>query len=82
MNLANNIAMNLYSIILLAIICIYSLRNADMESLQPKLYMMMLLTTIFMLVFDTFGRFDGSPGTIYPVLNSVGNFVIFIFKLN
>ena len=33
-----------------------------------------------MLVVDIFSRFDGNPGTIYPVINHIGNFLIYMFN--
>jgi diguanylate cyclase (GGDEF) domain len=33
-----------------------------------------------MLVVDIFSRFDGKPGTIYPVINHLGNFLIFLLS--
>ncbi|MHC1719828.1 MAG: GGDEF domain-containing protein [Clostridiaceae bacterium] len=51
-----------------------------MKSLQHKLFMMMLLIIMIMLIFDTLSRFDGNPGTIYPFLNSAGNFLVFFIS--
>jgi hypothetical protein len=42
--------------------------------------MMMLHITILMLVVDIFSRFDGRLGTIFPVINNLGNFLIFLFN--
>jgi diguanylate cyclase (GGDEF)-like protein len=33
-----------------------------------------------MLVVDIFSRFDGNPGTIYPVINYIGNFLIYLLN--
>jgi len=40
----------------------------------------MLQITILMIVMDIFSRFDGKPGTIYPVINHFGNFFIFMLS--
>lgn len=80
MSFASDIAINLYSVMLLVIICSYSLKNGDFNSLQHRLYLRMLLFTIIMLIFDALGRFDGNPGTIYTVLNNAGNFFLFFFN--
>lgn len=80
MNLISNIIINIYSIAILTSIGFYSSKrneNED-ENLQYKLYMMMLYITILLLIVDIFSRLDGDAVAIYPVLNSIGNFVIFM----
>ncbi len=80
MNLINNIIINVYSIGILVIIYIFSLRNDEEKSLQNKLYNGILLITILMLAVDILSRFDGKPHTIYPIINQIGNFVIFLLN--
>ena len=80
MDLTYNIIINIYSIALLIIICHNSLKHDEKESLQHKLYMLILKTTILMLMVDIFSRFDGKPCTIYPFINRVGNFMIFLLN--
>lgn len=80
MNLVNNLVINIYSIALLIIICLYSLKHAEKESLQYKLYIMMLQITILMLVMDIFSRFDGKSDTIYLIINHFGNFMVFLLS--
>ena len=80
MDLTNNIIINIYSIALLVIICHNSLKHDEKESLQHKLYMMVLKITILMLVVDIFSRFDGKPDAIYPVINHFGNLMIFLLN--
>ena len=77
MDLTFNIIINIYSIALLIIICYNSLKHDEKESLQHKLYMMVLKNTILMLVVDIFSRFDGKPDTIYPVI-TVSKFYDFL----
>lgn len=80
MSLLNNIIINIYSILILIIIYQNSLKHDEKESMQYKLYMMMLQLTILMLVIDIFSRFDGKPDTVYFVINNFGNFLIFILN--
>ena len=80
MNLFNNLVIDLYSIILLIIVCFHAIKLTEKEFLQDKLYLMMLYSTILMLVVDIFSRFDGNPDTIYPIVNSFGNFLIFLLS--
>ncbi len=80
MNLTGNIVINLYSIIILIIISIHSLKQYDKISMQNKLFMVMLQITVFMLFIDIFSRFDGNPGTVYSIINYSSNFLIFLFS--
>ncbi|QHQ62135.1 diguanylate cyclase [Anaerocolumna sedimenticola] len=80
MNLASNIVINVYSIGILLIIYIFSIKHNDENSLQNKHYKWMLKITIFMLLVDILSRFDGKTVTIYPVLNHIGNFAIFLLN--
>ena len=77
MNLASNFILNIYSIAILATIYFYSQNQNEKLFLQQKLYLAMLQTTILLLVFDTFSRFDGNPNTIFSLANQGGNFVVF-----
>lgn len=78
MNLEINITINLYSMILLLVLCVQAVKSFDMDSLRDRLFISVLYITIFMLIFDIMSRFDGHPDTIYPVLNALGNFTIFL----
>lgn len=78
MNLEINIAINLYSIIILLVLCVQAGKSFDMDFLRDRLFICVLYITIFMLIFDVMSRFDGHPDTVYPVLNAVGNFMVFL----
>ncbi|MDD4189594.1 MAG: hypothetical protein PHX37_05860, partial [Eubacteriales bacterium] len=80
MNLTNVMAMNAYSILLLMVIYNHSMKNPEKNNLQQKLFVMMLQITAVMLVVDVLSRFDGNPGSIYPVINQAGNFLIFLLS--
>ena len=77
MSLLSNIIINSYSILILLIICINSLRIFEKTSLQDQIYMMILYATIVMLVLDVLSRLDGNAQAFYPLLNIIGNFLIF-----
>lgn len=72
-----NFMINLYSILILAILWLHSDKQEEKRSLQYRLYMLMLDTTIVLLLFDIFSRMDTNAYAIYPVLNQLGNFVVF-----
>jgi GGDEF domain-containing protein len=78
MTLSDNIVINGYSIAILLLIVIYYERNGDKASRHTRLFLVMLKLGIVLMVVDSMGRFDGHPDTIYPIINSVGNFMIFI----
>lgn len=82
MNLTANIVLNSYSILLLVIICIMSLRQEEKEALQNKVYRLMIESTVVLLIVDVMGRFDGKPDTIYFLINHVGNYLLFILTLS
>ena len=73
----SNIIINSYSILILLIICINSLRIFEKTSLQDQIYMMILYAAIVMLVLDVLSRLDGNAQAFYPLLNTIGNFLIF-----
>lgn len=77
MGLAGNITINLYSAAILLILYIQARKKKDRKMLADKLFLSILYVTALLLIVDTFGRFDGWPGTIYPLLNRVGNFLVF-----
>jgi diguanylate cyclase (GGDEF)-like protein len=80
MALVNNLIINIYAISILVIILFHSSRQDEKVTRPDRLYMMMLQVTILLLVLDIFSRFDGKPGTIFPVINHFGNFMIFLLN--
>ncbi len=80
MSLTYNIILNSYSIIILSIIFIYFLRLNEKVSVHNKLFMLMLQTSVIILLFDIFGRFDGDRYPIFYFLNHTGNFIIFLLS--
>ena len=80
MSLENNIILNMYSIAIILVIYFHALKFFEKDSLSDKLYMLILYIAILMLGVDILSRFDGNAARIYPVLNSIGNFVIFLMN--
>lgn len=80
MNLSYNLVLNIYSIMILVVICFHASRLIEKKFLQDKLYMSMLYSTILMLVIDILSRFDGKLETIYPLINHIGNFLSFLLS--
>jgi diguanylate cyclase (GGDEF)-like protein len=77
MTLSDNLVINGFSIAILLLIVIYYERNGDKASKHTRLFLGMLKLGIVLMVADSMGRFDGNPDTIYPLINSIGNFVLF-----
>lgn len=65
---------------MLICVCIQTVKDAERNLLQQKLYMKMLQITILMLIVDIFSRFDGNPGTVYSSINHIANFLIFLLS--
>ncbi|WMJ88378.1 GGDEF domain-containing protein [Anaerocolumna sp. MB42-C2] len=80
MNLASNIIINMYSTGILIVIYIFSLKHNEENSLQNKLYKWLLKITILMLFVDILSRFDGKTEPFYPLINHIGNFVVFLLN--
>ncbi len=80
MDFISIVFINAYSMMLLMIICFHSLKHGEKLSLLHKLYRMIIQITILMLFVDIFSRLDGKPDTLYPVLNHIGNFMIFLLS--
>lgn len=80
MDLTSNVVINIYSITILIVIGYHSSKQLVEDSLPYRLFMLMLQVTVLLLAVDIFSRFDGRIGTIYPVINRIGNF--FVFMLN
>ncbi len=76
----NNAILNIFSLLLLAILFMYSLNRLDKNSIQQRAYYAMLVCTMVLLVLDIFSRFDGNAGTIYSLFNRAGNFLIFLLN--
>lgn len=80
MSLVANVVINSYSILILFVMYYHSSKNPYKASLQQRLYMNLLKLTGVMLFVDTLGRFDGDMNSIFPLLNQVGNFVVFALQ--
>jgi len=80
MTLSDNIVINGFSIAILLLVVIYYEKNGDKASTHTRLFLGMLQLGVVMMVVDSMGRFDGNPDSIYPIVNSIGNFMIFIFE--
>lgn len=79
-NLSGNLIINVYSIILLIVIFVHVKKLILMEFIQDRLFIIILFCAFLLLVLDILSRFDGRPNTIFPVINALGNFLIFLFN--
>lgn len=69
---------NLFSVLVLGIIFIYSVYKRYTFTVQNKIYMALLLASIFSLIFDFLGRLNGVPGEIPFMINKASNFIVLL----
>ncbi len=79
-NLPDNLIINMYSVALLIVIIFHGKKLIQKDFIQDQLFMMILYCTILQLFADIMSRFDGKPDTIFPIINALGNFLIFLFN--
>ncbi len=77
MSLMTNAVLNLYAITLLTVLMGYSLRSEWKKDRQHRLYLAMVATTILALAVDILSRFDGLQNPSFPLINRVGNLLVF-----
>jgi diguanylate cyclase (GGDEF)-like protein len=80
MPLAHTLMLNSYSLIILAVILLSSNRLIDRRFLQNRLFILLLLIVMFLLPVDVFARLDGVRSPLFPVLNQVGNFLLYLIN--
>lgn len=76
----NIFTLNIYSMMILAIIYWQSISNPEKEFLNHKIFITMVKTLFAMLAIDILSRFDGRADTIYLYINHSANFMIFILS--
>lgn len=81
MNFTFNSILNTYSIVILILILVSSARQLDRDSFVNRFFNIILISTIIVLFFDILGRLDGTESPIMPVINVIGNFMLFSFNL-
>lgn len=77
LNLSFNIIIDAYSIVILALILISSLRQVEKTPLMSRVFNLTIIVTITLFVFDVFSRMDGLDYPYYPFCNTVANFIVF-----
>ncbi len=80
MNQWGNAILNVYSIAIILVIFFHASRFFRKENLSDRLFILLLKSTVLMLISDTLSRFDGKASVVYPVLNHVGNFVVYLMS--
>lgn len=78
MNNVSIFMLNLYSVIILLILGFHVRKNSESRTLQDNLFMAILFFAVFMLCIDTLGRFDGMTLAVFPAINEIGNFLLFM----
>lgn len=80
MGLINNIVLNGFAVLVLIILCVYSIKKYETSSTQHRLYFAALLANMLLLILDVLSRTDGKLGTIYPLINQVSNLILFLLN--
>jgi diguanylate cyclase (GGDEF)-like protein len=78
MDLTANVVLNIFSVLILSVLFVYSSSDGYRNSKQRRLYLLQLTVTAALLIFDTMGRCDALNNPAFPVLNRVGNFFLFL----
>lgn len=74
-----NLCLCIFSEILLAAIAVTHGRSNG-ASLSDRIYNAILYSVMFMLVVDLCARCDGLSNPMFPILNNIGNFLLFLFN--
>ncbi len=80
MPLTHILILDSYSFLILVVILVSSIRMIDRRLLQNRLFIMLLLVVMFLLPADMCARLDGVRSPLFPVLNQVGNFLLYLIN--
>lgn len=80
MQFETNLYLCIFSTAILIAISLSSRTTVENGTVNGKIYMSFLYTTIFLLVADLFSRLDGRTETFYIILNYTGNLFLFLFN--
>ncbi|MFA0815603.1 MAG: GGDEF domain-containing protein [Anaerofustis sp.] len=81
MELTGYLGVSIYSFLILLYILFHEIRHSEKEMMSFRLFLTVLITTMFLIAFDIFSRCDGFSKPYYPFLNHLGNFLLFFFNL-
>lgn len=80
MSLMNNLIINIYSILILLVIYHQNNKFEDDKKFNNRIFRTMMQATFILLFLDIISRLDGNVYSFYPVLNQIGNFLLFVFS--
>lgn len=81
-HLVDSIILNSFSIVILVIMLFnFNYSKEKNKDYQNKLFVTMVVVTIFCLIAETLSKFDGNPETYFSQINQIGNFLIFASTL-
>jgi diguanylate cyclase (GGDEF)-like protein len=72
--------LNMYSFFVLACILVHAIKHVGINLMQNRLFLILVQITMVMLILDIFSRLDGNPESIDPILNQLGNFLIYLLN--
>jgi diguanylate cyclase (GGDEF)-like protein len=73
-----NIMINTFALMVLGTLCFYAFNSTKTKVIHNKIFLMILVQMIIVLAFDMMSVLDGFDMAFYPLMNSVGNFMIFL----
>jgi diguanylate cyclase (GGDEF)-like protein len=80
MSLMNNLIINIYSLLILIVLYHQNNKFQDDKKFNNKIFRSMMQLTFVLLFLDTISRLDGNVNSLYPVLNHIGNFLLFMLS--
>jgi len=80
MDFIGNLIINSVCMAILLVILFANLKSCKGGMLSCHIFKYILITGIILFVVDTIGRMDGATDVSIPLLNSVGNFLLFVLN--
>jgi diguanylate cyclase (GGDEF)-like protein len=75
-----NLCLCVFSIVILLTVRLSCKRTDDSITFNSRLFASFIYTTGFLLIMDLLSRFDGRAYAFYPILNQIGNFIVFLLN--
>lgn len=74
----SDIMIGLYSIIILVIFLFYTYKYKYQRTNEQTLFKHLIITNIIMIVIDSMARTDGLEYPYFPIINQIGNYLLYI----
>ena len=81
MDFFGNLVINAICLTILIVIFVANIKNLRGKFFAPLLFQWLIFAGISLFVVDTFGRMDGLTNLSVPLMNQIGNFMLFALNL-